>query len=335
MKMKLQLVSEGKCFAFLAEDLHSNMQLAEVREKLKAEAEELMPSSYQFLYRNIPLSEKQESLLTLSLCWEQLDAAKEIYVLQFSETNTTPEQPILDTWSKTTKSSYLPEKRENSEKSRDNTNPKPKIKLDVFLEEEIIGQCCWLERERQKYWNCKVNDLRVSKDVANYGKTELLGVIDTAWTLRKAELLQIRASQLQVMHERLKTVHYHEYQSFKKKSNHPLTESTKIHHNMEILSKTLFFIQNENRCLSNKTTNRLQAEERLHKYLCELKRANDALFKALSHQEKRLIKFKEDNIGEPRMEWYDGEVLSVAEENDTADAVKSERIMNFQGTMKE
>ena len=81
-------------------------------------------------------------------------------------------------------------------------------------EEEIIGQCCWLERERRKYWKCKVNDLRVSKDVANYGKTELLGVIDTAWTLRKAELLLIRASQLQVMHERLKTVHYHEYQKF-------------------------------------------------------------------------------------------------------------------------
>mgnify|MGYP007058669720 CR=1 FL=1 len=102
VKMKLQLVSEGKCFAFLAEDLHSNMQLAEVREKLKAETEQLMPSSYQFLYRNIPLSEKQESLLTLSLCWEQLDAAKEINVLQFSETNTTPEL-----WGAVCKKNYL------------------------------------------------------------------------------------------------------------------------------------------------------------------------------------------------------------------------------------
>ena len=61
-EMKLQLVSEGKCFAFLAGDLTVNMHLAEVRARLKAEAEELMPSSYQFLYRNIPLSEKQESL---------------------------------------------------------------------------------------------------------------------------------------------------------------------------------------------------------------------------------------------------------------------------------
>ena len=38
----------------------------------EVETEELMPSSYQqFLYRNIPLSEKQENLLTLGLCMEQ------------------------------------------------------------------------------------------------------------------------------------------------------------------------------------------------------------------------------------------------------------------------
>ena len=85
-----------------------------------------MPLSYQFLYRNIPLSKKQESLLTLSLCWEQLDAAKEINVLQFSETNTTPEQPIFDIWLKMTKSSYLLEKKENSEKSRDYICANPK-----------------------------------------------------------------------------------------------------------------------------------------------------------------------------------------------------------------
>ena len=68
--MKLQLVSEGKCFASLAGDLHLDMQLAEVRARLNAETKELMHSSYQILYRNIPLSENQESLLTLGLCVE-------------------------------------------------------------------------------------------------------------------------------------------------------------------------------------------------------------------------------------------------------------------------
>ena len=190
--MKLQLVSEGKRFAFLAGDLHSNMQLAEVRARLKAEAEELMPLSYQFLYRNIPLSEKQESLLTLRLrlCWEQPNAAKEIYVLHFSESNTTPEQLVLDTGLEATKSSDVPDKRENTEKSRVNKCLNPsKIKLDIFTDEEIFGHCCWLEREKRKHWNCKVNELRLPKEVPNYGKTELIGVIDTAWTLKKADLL--------------------------------------------------------------------------------------------------------------------------------------------------
>ena len=102
-----------------------------------------------------------------------------------------------------------------------------------------------------------------------------------------------------------------------------------IYKSVCLLSKTLFFIQNKNRCLSNKTSiaNQLQAEERWHKYLCELKRASAALFKAPSHQEKWLTKFKEDNIGEPRTEWCDGEVLSVGDENDIADEVKSEKTM--------
>ena len=231
--MKLQRVSEGKCFAFLAGDLHLDMQLAKVRARLNAQNKELMPSSYQILYRNIPLSEKEESLLTLGLCMEQPDAATEMYVFHFS----TPEQL-------TRISSNPQEKGENTEKSSNS-------KVDIFTDKEIFGQSCWLERERWKYWNCKVKELRVSKEVANYGKTELIGVIDTAWTLKKAELLQIRASQLQVMHERLKTVYNNEYQSLNKKSNHILSESTKIFDNTELISKTVFFIQNENRCLSN------------------------------------------------------------------------------------
>lgn len=237
--MKLQLVSEGKCFAFLAGDLHLDMQLAEVRARLNAQNKELMPSSYQILYRNILLSEKEESLLTLGLCMEQPDAATEMYVLHFS----TPEQL-------TRISSNPQEKGETTEKSSNSKGLNPS-KVDIFTDEEIFGQSCWLERERWKYWNCKVKELRVSKEVANYSKTELIGVIDTAWTLKKAKLLQIRASQLQVMHERLKTVYNNEYQSLIKKSNHILSESTKNFDNTELISKTVFFIQNENRCLSN------------------------------------------------------------------------------------
>ena len=74
---------------------------------------------------------------------------------------------------------------------------------------------------------------------------------------------------------------------------------------------------------------KVQAEERLHKYLFKLKRASDALFKALCNQEMQLLKFHKDNIGEPRAECQCvREVLSVAEENDIAVEVKQEKAMN-------
>lgn len=344
--MKLQLVSEGKCFAFLAEDsgLHLDMHLNEVRARLNTEAEELMPSSYKFLFRNIPLSANQESLLTLRLCSEESNPGTELYVLNFSETETTPEKcpktvpnnTGLDAQLKAAKSSNPEKTTEKAEKLEENREKikslnSSKIKVDVFTDDEILGQSCWLERERRTYWNIKANELRVSKEAENYGKTELIGVIDTAWTLKKAQLLQLRASQLQVMHERLKTVYSHEYQSVKKTSKDALAESEKIADNNERVSKTLFFIQNENRRLSSlliSKTDRAQAEERLHKYLYELKRTSDALFKALCNQEKRLNNFQQETIKPQETEWFDGEGLPVSEEYDIAVEMKQERVMD-------
>ena len=42
----------------------------------------------------------------------------------------------------------------------------------------------------------------------------------------------------------------------------------------------------------------------------------------------QLIKFQEDNIGEPRAEWCVGKVLPVAEKTDIAVEVKHEKPMN-------
>lgn len=84
--------------------------------------------------------------------------------------------------------------------------------------------------------------MSVSKETAKYQKTELLGVIETAWTLKKAEILQVKTAELKVMHERLKTVYFNESQNLKKTSNDALTESIKIHENNELILKTLTFI---------------------------------------------------------------------------------------------
>lgn len=336
--MILQLVSEGKCFSFLNGDMHLDMYLTEVRARLEVEAEELMPSSYTFLYGNIPVTAKQESLLTLRhLCLEKSEGpetGKDIYVLQFLKTKTcekhqTPVQKAagLDAWLKEEKQFSTPQSK--TDKKEDNVpthrSRNSTIKVELYTNEEILAQTCWLERERMAFWNIKVNEMSVSKETAKYQKTELLGVIETAWTLKKAKILQVKTAEPKVMHERLKTVYFYEWQNLKKTSNDALTESVKIHENNELILKTLTFIRTENRRLSSEIskTNRAQAE-----YLYELKRASDALFKSLTNQEMRLSKFQEANRKEMKAEWCDGEVLSVAEENDIAEEIKNERTMN-------
>ncbi|XP_022804689.1 uncharacterized protein LOC111341904 [Stylophora pistillata] len=69
--MKLRLVSDGKCFAGLTVDLE--MLLVDLREKIKNEVQELMPSSFRFLFKNVPQGANQESRLMLRYCVENSD----------------------------------------------------------------------------------------------------------------------------------------------------------------------------------------------------------------------------------------------------------------------
>lgn len=64
--------------------------------------------------------------------------------------------------------------------------------------------------------------------------------------------------------------------------------------------------------------NRAQSEERLHDYLHELKRASDALFKALAAQEMRLKSFEDDNKKQPEEEASLIEDLTADEEHEIA-----------------
>lgn len=160
--MILQLVSEEKCFSFLNGDMHLDMYLTEVRATLEVEAEELMPSSYTFLYGNIPVTAKQESLLTLHhLCLEKSEAGKDIYVLQFLKTKTTCEKhqmPVqkaagLDTWLKKEKQFSTPQSKTDKKeynvpmhRSQNST-----VKVELYTNEEILAQIAgW--RERMTLW---------------------------------------------------------------------------------------------------------------------------------------------------------------------------------------
>ena len=272
------------------------------------EVKELMPSSFHFLYRNIPIASNQEFKLTLLNCVEESDARAEIFVLHFKdsrESDSVCTKSPLDAWLKKLKSSVTSENTNIEKKSEEHACEKgapsqnqreSNSKGSKFTDEDIEGHPCWIERERRKYWNIKINELHTSREAENFSKLEWMGVLDTAWSLKKAELLKLRALQLQVLQEQFQTVHpSHYYQNVKKTSNDSLAPSKQIDTNIELISKILFCIQKENvelTDLSITKMKRVQSEERLHKYLYELKRASDALFKALSNQEIKLKEFE-------------------------------------------
>ena len=64
----------------------------------------------------------------------------------------------------------------------------------------------------------------------------MFGVIDTSWTFKKAELLQIRAAELQVCQKRFQSVNSEQYHTTAKTSKDPLNvpkQYTKIWNYLE------------------------------------------------------------------------------------------------------
>ena len=120
----------------------------------------------------------------------------------------------------------------------------PNRKIVMFKDDEISNQPSWLERERRKHWNLKLHELNNSKQCTTYGNTESLGIIDTEWTLQKAQLLQVKTDELQVTQDSLETVYY---------DQHPPPPTKTISLNYEEISKLLVYIENENSKLSSVT----------------------------------------------------------------------------------
>ena len=216
------------------------------------------------------------------------------------------ESAILNSKEPTIIPDYNPEQNKTVKKR--STPFLPSGTMYLFTDDEISHHSCWLERERRRHWNLKANQVNNSKQYMKYGKEELLGIIDKEWTLKKAELLQIRTVELQVMQDSLETV-YHDH--------HPPPPPKTISGNNEALSKLLFYIKNENTRLASITSKKLrdQTEERLHNYLRDLKRTSDALFKAQNSREASLKPFKAKLLEEGLSICN---VLSVEEENEIA-----------------
>lgn len=148
--------SNGEFIAFLETNIDS--KLKEIRQRLRDEANELVPESFVFLYKNIPITNKQESLLSLRQCSEK-NAVKgstvfDIYLAEkvIDAVQATKSRVRSKGENKGEKST---EARDCSHLSLDSQDCKQQASssslLDFFTEENITSQVCWLEREKDGF----------------------------------------------------------------------------------------------------------------------------------------------------------------------------------------
>ena len=296
--MNLLIFEKDKCLACLYEVTDLKIKLADLRVKIKTEIGELVPESFHFLYQDIPLTPKQELTLKVAQCVinddnysDETSTSCKLYIKK----DKTHEQELQRTPSGSTnqKSPVEVSNFDLHASATASTN----LPL-LFTEEELSNQSCWLEQARQQHWNYKVQQLRHSRHVQMYTKSEYIGIIDTDWTFRKAEILKLKASELKVTEERIRTLHGERLAScLRKTSCDSLTPSQNIQKNLESVSKFLFLVRSEDKKLQITSgvkvekAEQVQIEERLHQYLSGLKRGCDSLFKALEAQRLKFETF--------------------------------------------
>jgi hypothetical protein len=180
-------------------------------------------------------------------------------------------------------------------------------KTDLYSDTDIQSQQSWLEKERMQFWNSKAQALEISKETLSFKKTDLIGAVDVSWAYRKVELLNIKISELEIRQERYRNVFYETYVRIgdqSKTSNLNLNFSPKAYQYKDEISKYLYFIEKEHKKIKDLQkvqakevlTDVIDAENRIHDYLHQLKCNSDYLFKALSVWEKRLDNFRSKNI---------------------------------------
>lgn len=310
-KVILRLISNGECFAFLETKL--DVKLDEIRKRIRDEASDLITEAFTFLFKKVAIGKKQESRLTVRQC-SQIDLVKSktVYNLTFSkqkeECSTKPMKQNSQTANTTVVTvEEKPESPPSNETCSNNSSVhKPRsINIDLYTDADIESKTCWLEKEKMIFWNSKVKELQCSNETLHFKKQELIGVLETSWVFKKAELLKIRISELEVRKNRYKNVFSEQYfSSVQLKSTNFINLSPQVSKSEEEISKLTYYIDQEHRKIlgmnlegkTKKTRELSEAEDQIHEYLHQLKRSSDSLYKALSVYQKRLDSFEAEQI---------------------------------------
>ena len=142
---------------------------------------ETLPEKYVFTWKKAPISHQQEEIIKLSRCSEVVSQQPRILKLYIIDKNNGNCSSHVNTVTYTGQSKA--ESLSNNGKVDEHTIMRSGLKL--FDKNE----------ERRIFWNSLVNSICSQKQFKGWSFQALNGLIDTEWTLRKTELLQLDADQ--------------------------------------------------------------------------------------------------------------------------------------------
>jgi hypothetical protein len=153
---------------------------------------ETLPEKYVFTWKKAPISPQQEEIIKLSRCSEVVSQQPRILKLYIIDKNNGNCSSHVNTVTYTGQSKA--ESLSNNGKVDEHTIMRSGLKL--FDKNEIEDpKIATIEKERRIFWNSLVNSICSQKQFKGWSLQALNGLIDTEWTLRKTELLQLDADQ--------------------------------------------------------------------------------------------------------------------------------------------
>jgi hypothetical protein len=145
-----------------------------------------------FTWKKAPISPQQEEIIKLSRCSEVVSQQPRILKLYIIDKNNGNCSSHVNTVTYTGQSKA--ESLSNNGKVDEHTIMRSGLKL--FDKNEIEDpKIATIEKERRIFWNSLVNSICSQKQFKGWSVQALNGLIDTEWTLRKTELLQLDADQ--------------------------------------------------------------------------------------------------------------------------------------------
>ena len=196
-----------------------------------------------------------------------------------------------------------------------------KYGFKVYSNLEIDSATGKFEKEFRKFWNKEAEMLARDSRLRTLGKLQLHGIINTAWSLHKSTLLKLEIQQLEQLEKRVSDTDFR----IKKRDDsvvknfermevaHFAIETT--HEQLKKLKRSLISLPSNSTvncsCREAMRKEILDTESRLHADIHELKKAQDALRKAIM---KRMAEIEDQLLKEESEQHVINTDLDEAEE---------------------